>query len=75
MANVFIRNMDKNAFLEAKAYAAASDRTIGEVITEAIRSFVRKKHEKPGLKAIKPYDIGPGTENLSKEIDKYAFSD
>ena len=75
MANIFLRNVDKRTFLEAKAYAAASDRTVGEVVTEAINLLVRKKHEKPGLKAIKPYDFGPGTEHLSRDIDKYAFRD
>ncbi len=74
MVNVYVRNMDDEAYIRAKMLAARLGKTIGEVLSESVRSFIPKA-KKPGLKALGTYDFGPGTENLSKEIDKYAFRD
>lgn len=75
--DVTVRNVDEDAYRRLKARAALEDRTVGEVLSEAIRSYVRgdlAPFEKTGsLLDIEPVDFGPGTEQLSERIDEILY--
>lgn len=75
--DVTVRNVDEDAYRRLKARAALEDRTVGEVLTEAIRAYVGgglAPFEKTGsLLDIEPVDFGPGNERLSEEIDEIVY--
>ncbi len=72
MVDVFIKNVDKQAYKLAKMIAAKDEKNIGQVVSESIFSFA-KKPKKKGLAGITPVDFGPGTEKLSMEIDDILY--
>ena len=74
--NTTVRGLDPVAYKELKARAALEERQIGELINDAIRGYLLRPapFEKTGtLRDLKPWDFGPGTENLSQEIDAVAY--
>lgn len=67
-----IRNLDKQAYREIKARAALEGRPVGEVINDALRSYVTNNPATPrtaSFRDIQPVDFGPGSENLSRDMD------
>ncbi len=74
LVDVFIKNVDKNAYKLAKVIAARDEKKIGEVVSESLFLLVKQKRKK-GLSGIKPVDFGPGTENLSTSIDEILYGD
>ena len=71
-----IRNLDEQAYRDIKARAALEGRTVGEVINDAIRSYVASHPATPrtaSFRDLQPVDFGPGTENLSREIDEIVY--
>lgn len=72
-----IRNIDDAAYRALKARAALEGRPIGELVSDAIRSYLlRPEPEEKTLSILdwKPLDFGPGTENLSKQIDEVLYA-
>ncbi|MDX2181911.1 MAG: hypothetical protein SFV18_20120 [Bryobacteraceae bacterium] len=73
-----IRNLDPEAFRELKARAVRDGKTIGEAVSEAIRSYNSNgngRKKKTLMELWTPIDLGPGTENLSMEIDKVLYGE
>ncbi len=71
-----IRNLDDTAYRELKARAAIAGKTIGEVLTEAIRAYLAAPHplQKRGtLRHLVPEPYPEGSENLSREIDAIVY--
>ncbi len=68
-----IRNLDADAYRELKAHAARSGRTIGDVLSEAIRLYLsrpaRPRAGGTSLADLIPVDYPVGSERLSEEID------
>ncbi|OIO26750.1 hypothetical protein AUJ14_01260 [Candidatus Micrarchaeota archaeon CG1_02_55_22] len=75
VVNVFIKNMDANAYKTAKMLAVKEDKRIGEIFSESIMLLARKPKLKRSLNNIKPFDFGPGTEDLSQRIDEIMMED
>lgn len=74
--NTTIRGLDPMAYKELKARAALEDRPIGELVNDAIRSYLSRPA--PAEKTLslldwKPIDFGPGAERLSEEIDEILY--
>lgn len=71
-----IRNLDERAYRELKAFAALQGRAIGEVISDAIRAYLRSAPapQRDGTLAdLEPERYAPGTERLSEEIDAVVY--
>lgn len=69
-----VRNLDDQAYKELRARAVLEGRTVGEVISEAIRGYLaRPTPGKGSLRALKPIRFPPGNENLSSEIDQIVY--
>lgn len=75
MANVFIKNVDAEAYRLAKAIAAKEDKKIGQVVSESLRLLARERKQKKGFAALTPVNLGKGTENLSMQIDEILYGD
>lgn len=73
--DVTVRNVDDEAYRRLKAQAALEDRTVGEVLTEAIEAYLEEgSAEGTGsLADLQPADWGPGTERLSEEHDEALY--
>ncbi len=66
-----IRNLDDAAYRALKARAALEGRPIGELVSDAIRSYLlRPEPEEKTLSILdwKPKDFGEGTEHLSETL-------
>jgi hypothetical protein len=71
-----IRNLDERAYRELKARAALSGRTLGEVVNEAIRSYLARPDpasRRGSLRHLGPEMYPEGTERLSDEIDSIVY--
>ncbi|MGH3132515.1 MAG: FitA-like ribbon-helix-helix domain-containing protein [Gaiellaceae bacterium] len=71
-----IRNLDEDAYRQLRARAVLSGRTIGELVNEAIRSYLgRPRPPLPtsSLADLVPEDYGKGQERLSEEIDAVVY--
>jgi plasmid stability protein len=71
-----IRNLDDEAYRALKAWAALHDKSIGEAMSDMIRSQVG--HPQPWFRAgsildLPPVDFGKGTERLSEDVDEIAY--
>jgi plasmid stability protein len=74
--NTTIRNLDDAGYRALKARAALSRRTIGDLINEAIRSYLRRPDPSSQTKSLR--DLNPklypkGTERLSEEINREVY--
>jgi len=74
LVDVFIKNVDKEAYKLAKMLAAREEKKIGEVISESVFLLAGQKKKK-GFAALKPTDFGPGTEHLSTQIDEILYGE
>jgi plasmid stability protein len=71
-----VRNLDPNAYRALRARAVMEGRTIGEMISEAIRAYLARGEEKRGggtLRALRPEPFPAGNEGLSLEIDGIVY--
>ena len=71
-----IRNLDEYAYRALRARAALEGRTVGDLITEAIRGYLARsgQGEKRGsLRALRPEPFPEGNERLSSEIDRIVY--
>ena len=71
-----IRNLDEVAYRQLRARAVLTRRTVGELLNEAIRSYLARP-ERPvrdaSLADLAPEDYGEGQEHLSEEIDTVLY--
>ncbi len=70
--NATIRNLDEAAYRELKARAALEGKTMGEMIDEAIRSYLARPDLLPkrgSLRDLTPESYPAGNERLSEEIN------
>ena len=71
-----IRNLDKKAYRALKARAALSGKTMGDMINEAIRAYLRRpapSMKRGSLRNLKPVSYPEGNERLSAEIDQIVY--
>ena len=71
-----IRKLDERAYRELKARAALSGRTVGDVVNEAIRSYLARPDpasRRGSLRQLAPEMYPEGTERLSDEIDTIVY--
>lgn len=71
-----IRNLDADAYRALKAWAASHDLTVGEALNRMIRSYVRGPNSWPKTRSIADFPSepwGPGSENVSQEIDAIVY--
>ena len=71
-----IRNLDKEAYRALKAHAALTGKTVGEVVSEAIRCYLARPEALPNrgtLRALMPEKYPKGNERLSEEIDAIQY--
>jgi plasmid stability protein len=71
-----IRNLDEQPYRALRARAVLEGRTVGELINEAIRGYLRQAPAKLGrvsLRALKPQPFPEGNERLTSEIDTIVY--
>lgn len=70
-----IRNLDENAYRALRARAVMEGRTVGALITEAIRSYLGRPpgRRTSSLRLLRPEAYPPGNERLSMEIDEIVY--
>ena len=71
-----IRNLDESAYRALKAKAALTGKSIGELVNEAIRSYLARPdaHAKRGsLKDLQPEDYPKGNERLSEQVNAVVY--
>ncbi len=70
-----IRNLDEGAYRELKARAALTGKTIGELVTEAIRGYLARPMatKRGSLRDLTPETYPKGNERLSEEIDAIVY--
>jgi plasmid stability protein len=71
-----IRNLDEQAYRAIRARAVIEGRPVGELITEAIRSYIARNTARlanASLRDLKPAPFPDGNENLSAEIDAIVY--
>jgi len=70
-----IRNLDENAYRELKARAALTGTTIGQLVNEAIRSYLARpeSRRRRSLRDLTPEQYPEGSERLSEEIDAIVY--
>jgi plasmid stability protein len=70
-----IRNLDESAYRELKARAALTGKTIGQLVNEAIRSYLARPdiRRRGSLRDLMPEEYPEGSERLSEEIDAIVY--
>ena len=71
-----IRNLDEEGYRRLKARAAFTNRTIGELVNEAIEAYLARSGplERRGtLAELRPEAYPSGSERLSEEIDRVVY--
>ena len=71
-----VRNLDESAYRALRARAVMEGRTVGALITEAIRGYLARPTV-PGassLRLLRPEPYPPGSEQLSMEIDEIVYA-
>jgi plasmid stability protein len=71
-----IRNLDPEAYRALQARAALSGRTVGDLVSEAIQTYLTAPDpfaKRGSLRDLTPEDAGPGSERLSDEIDAVVY--
>jgi plasmid stability protein len=71
-----IRNLDEQAYRAIRVRAVQEGRAVGELISEAIRGYLRRRPAKQGatsLRELRPEPYPKGNERLSSEIDAIAY--
>lgn len=71
-----IRNLDESAYRELKARAALSGKTMGELVTEAIRCYLARPGaltKRGNLRDLTPEAYPKGNERLSEQVDAIVY--
>ena len=71
-----IRNLDEQAYRAIRIRAVQEGRTVGELISEAIRAYLGRPPRKQGpasLRELRPEPYPKGNERLSSEIDAIVY--
>ena len=71
-----IRNLDEDAYRQLRARAVLAGRTVGDVLSEAIRSYLARPAQSlatGSLLDLEPQDFGEGSERLSEEVDAILY--
>ena len=71
-----VRNLDEQAYRMLRARAVMEGRTVGELISEAIRNYLGRGAVKRGtasLRELRPEPFPHGNERLSSEIDAIVY--
>ena len=71
-----VRNLDEQAYRALRARAVLEGRTVGELMTEAIRSYLGRGTVRRGvasLRELRPEPFPEGNERLSSEIDAIVY--
>ena len=70
-----IRNLDEQAYREARARAVLEGRTVGDVVNEALRLYLKRTvpKGKRSLAELRPEPFPAGNERLSGEIDEIVY--
>jgi plasmid stability protein len=71
-----IRNLDEPTYRALRARAALEGRTVGDLITEAIRGYLARSgygERRSSLRALRPEPFPEGNEQLSSEIDRIVY--
>ena len=70
-----IRNLDNQAYREARARAVLEGRTVGDVVNDALRSYLKRAvpKGKRSLAELRPIRFPEGNEQLSGKIDEVVY--
>jgi len=72
-----IRNLDKDVYRALKARAALSGKTIGDVLNEAIQSYLARLEpvakKRGSLRELIPEKYPQGNKRLSEKIDSIVY--
>ena len=71
-----VRNLDEQAYRMLRARAVLEGRPVGELISEAMRSYLARgpvKRGKASLRELRPEPYAEGSERLSTEIDAIVY--
>lgn len=71
-----VRNLDEQAYRALRARAVLEGRTVGELISEAIRCYLGRsavKRRTTTLRTLRPEPYPKGNEQLSSEIDTVVY--
>jgi hypothetical protein len=70
-----IRNIDEDAYRQLRSRAVLTGRTTGDVVSDAIRSYLARPQPTgtASLADLVPEDYGDGSERLSEEIDAVVY--
>jgi len=71
-----IRNLDEAAYRALKAKAALTSKSIGELVNEAIRTYLARPEmqtKRGSLQDLQPEDYPEGNERLSEDIDAIIY--
>ena len=71
-----IRNLDERVYRELQARAALAGKTVGEMVNEAVRSYLARPDLLPkrgSLSDLTPERYSRGSERLSEEIDAIVY--
>jgi hypothetical protein len=74
--DIMVRDVDRTAFRHLKALAALEGKSLGEVVSQALRSHVAQNPPFPkdgSLRDIQPMKFRRGNERLSEEIDAVVY--
>ena len=72
-----VRDLDEKAYRALCARAVMEGRTVGTLITEAIRGYLALStiRRTLSLRLLRPEEYPPGNERLSMEIDEILYGD
>jgi hypothetical protein len=71
-----IRNLDEDAYRALKAKAALTGKSIGELVNEAIRSYLARpdlQRKRGSLRDLQPEAYPKGNERLSERINEILY--
>ena len=71
-----VRNLDEKVYRALRARAVLEGRTVGELITDAVRAYLLRaanKEKRGTLAALQPEEFPEGNEQLSSEIDSIVY--
>ena len=71
-----MRNLDEQAYRAIRAYAVLQGKTVGDVISEALRAYLARVpagQRRSSLRDLRPEMYPEGNERLSREIDAFVY--
>lgn len=77
--NITVRDVDPRTFREFKAESVRRGATLGETLTQALRLWMESRRgagqAKRSLLDFRPFDLGPGNERLSENVDSLLYGE